>query len=153
MVSMLIMTCNTKCCIQLWTSRALLCFPYCGFCSCVPFSPYHCPWRGGILGFASTIPPGSWCVTATTHSLHYVPFHHLWNQFHLSSCVATEKCAHHPGSSLILTFLCSFYLLEMLVLILALVCVVFVSELLMPVPCGIRLLLYLTLLPARALTF
>ena len=76
---------------------------------------------------------------------------HLWNQFHLFSFVATEKCAHHPGSNLISNFPCSFYLLEMWVLILALVCVVSVLELLMPVLCGIKCLLYLTLLPARAL--
>ena len=66
--------------------------------------------------------------------------------------ILSEKCAHHPRSSLILNFPCSFYLLEMLVLILALVCVVSVLELLIPVPCGIRHLLYLILLPARALT-
>ena len=74
----------------------------CGFCSCVPFSPYHCHWHGGILGFTSIIPPGSWCVTTTTHSLYHVPFRHFWNQFHLFSFVATDKCGHHPGSSLIL---------------------------------------------------
>ena len=42
-----------------------------GFCSCVPFSPYHCPWHGGILGFVSTVPTGSWFVTTATHSLYH----------------------------------------------------------------------------------
>ena len=107
-------------------------------------------WRDP--GFVSTVPTRSWFVTTTTHLLYLVPFRHLLNKFHLFSFVATEKCAHHPGSSLILNFPCSFYLLEMLVLILTLVCMVSVLELLMPVPCGIRRLLYLTLLPARALT-
>ena len=108
----------------------------CGFCSCVPFSPYHCHWHGRILGFVSTVLTGSWFVTTETHSLYFVPFRHLWNQFHLFSFVATEKCAHHPGSSLILNFPCSFYFLNILVLILALVCVVSVLELVMPAPCG-----------------
>ena len=45
-----------------------------------------------------------------------------------------------------------FYLLEMLVLIRALMYVVPVSELLMPILFGIRHLLYLTMLTARALT-
>ena len=76
----------------------------CGFCSCVPFSSYHCHWHGGILAFASTIPPGSWCVTTATHSLYHVPFCHLWNHFHLFSFVATEKMQPPPRVQLVFDF-------------------------------------------------
>ena len=52
--------------------------------------------------------------------------------------IATEKYGHYPGSSWILTFPCSFYLLEMWILILALVYVASVLEPLIPIPGGRR---------------
>ena len=79
---------------------------------CVPFSPCHC--HGEILAFASTVLLGSWYVTTTTRLLFHVPSHHLWNQFHLYSFVATENAA---TTRVQLDF--DFSLLEMRVLILA----------------------------------
>ena len=117
-----------------------------GFFCCMPFSSCHCHchchWHGEILAFASTIPLGSWFVTTTTRWIYHVPFHYLWNRFHLFSFAITETCGHHPGSILILTFSCSFYSPGMWVLILALTCTASISELSMPASCTIRCPLY-----------